>query len=230
MRLRLFLAALCACAGLAVHASQVSKPATPTGTGFILGRVVDADTGRGISGALVTLAPPPAPTSPIGELTEARPPAPPTGLTLQTGASSRRTLTALDGRFLFRDLPKGSFAIYASSSRHVPGAYGQLRYQGPAQTIVLAEGERQGAVTVKLWRFGSISGIVRDENGEPAVGVGVECSRRPETVRDDGHDELHGRPRHVSRCEPGARELHLRERPQSRDGADIGRGRDRHKY
>jgi hypothetical protein len=178
MRLRLFLAALCACAGLAVHASQVSKPATPTGTGFILGRVVDADTGRGISGALVTLAPPPAPTSPIGELTEARPPAPPTGLTLQTGASSRRTLTALDGRFLFRDLPKGSFAIYASSSRHVPGAYGQLRYQGPAQTIVLAEGERQGAVTVKLWRFGSISGIVRDENGEPAVGVGVECSRR----------------------------------------------------
>ena len=144
--------------------------------GLILGRVVDADSGRGVAGALVTLGPPALPAAPIGELLEARPPAPPFSPTPLAGV--RRTLTANDGRFLFRDLSKGRFSIYVTSPRHVAGAYGQVRPQGPAQPIELGDGAKLGGVTVKLWRHGSISGMIRDENGEPAVGVSVECSRR----------------------------------------------------
>ena len=166
---------------LLIGLAEISLPAQlpPTyapsaGTGLILGQIVDAGSGRGIAGVLVGLAPAAPPAAPIGELLEARSPTMP----LPAAQGARRTLTTSDGRFLFRDLPKGRFSITASAPAYGVGAFGQLRPQGPGQTIDLEEGGKQGGVTIKLWRNGSISGIVRDEAGEPAVGVNVECYRR----------------------------------------------------
>ncbi|HEX5069340.1 MAG TPA: carboxypeptidase-like regulatory domain-containing protein [Vicinamibacterales bacterium] len=156
-------------------AQQFRVTQTPaSGTALILGQIVDADTGKGIAGALVVLSLPIAPPTPVGELTEMRPPAMPA----PAAPGARRVLAAPDGRFVFRDLPAGHYSVSASATTHVPGAYGQLRVQGPTQSLDLAENEKLGGVTVRLWRFAAISGMVRDENGEPVAGANVECFRR----------------------------------------------------
>lgn len=160
--------------GNVLLAQQGAAPAASAGTGLILGQIVDADTGRGIASVLVVLAAPTAAPTPVGELTEARPPAVP----LPNAPGSRRVLTAADGRFVFRDLPRGRFTMSATAPAYVAGTFGQLRSQGPGQTLELGDGEKLGGVTIKLWRNGSISGVVRDDNGEPAVGVNIECFRR----------------------------------------------------
>jgi hypothetical protein len=144
-----------------------------SGTGVILGQIVDADTNRGISGVLVILAPAAPPATPVGELTEARTPS----IGLQQ-AGLPRTLTTATGHFLFRDLPRGQFSLTATAPTHLLGGYGQLRPLGPTLALALGDGEKKGGVAIKLWRLGSIAGVVRDERGEAMVGVGVECLRR----------------------------------------------------
>jgi hypothetical protein len=167
-------AALAVAAG-GVGLAQFRVTQTPaSGTAFVLGQIVDATTGRGLPGVLVVIAPQGAAATPIGELTEARPPTVPP----PTAPGARRTLTAADGRFLFRDLPKGRFSISATALAYVAGTYGQLRPHGPGQPLEIDDGEKRGGVTITLWRNGSITGAVRDEHGEPAVGVNVECLRR----------------------------------------------------
>ena len=87
------------------HAAS-QRAAAPTsspesrGTGLIVGHVVDATGGAPIAGAVVTLDG--------------------TGVT-------RRVLTESKGRFVFRDLPAGSFLISSSKPGWDDGAYGRRR-------------------------------------------------------------------------------------------------------
>lgn len=169
------IAALVAAVPLAFAQAPQRQPAVVSpGTGLILGQIVDADTNRGIGGALVMLAPSAPPATPVGELTETRTPS----LGLQAGAGLSRTLTTATGHFVFRDVPRGNFSLTATAPTHLLGGYGQLRPLGPTLAFVLADGEKKGGVAVKLWRLGSIDGVVRDDRGEPMVGVSVECLRR----------------------------------------------------
>ena len=152
---------------------QASPPAK--GTGLILGRVIDATTGQGVAGAMVTLtAAGPAP-APLGELTESRLIAPPSAL---SAGNSLRTLTTEDGRFVFRDLARAEFSVIATTPSHTLGAYGRVRPNGPARTLSLGEGQKLGDATIRVWPSGSISGTVTDELGEPAVAVNIRCLRR----------------------------------------------------
>jgi hypothetical protein len=165
----LIAATLVALATLAARAQQRPGPATPQGTGLLLGQVVDADSGKGVSGVIVTLgASAPAP-SVISELAD---------IGVTPAATGRRMLTSSDGRFLFRDLPKGRYALTTSAPGYVPASYGQGRPSGPGQPIDLDEAQRLGGVTVRAWKYAAISGGVVDEAGEPAVGVSVRCLRR----------------------------------------------------
>ena len=131
-------------------AAQVPPGPQPLarGTAVVVGQVVDAATGKGISSAVVTLA------------------------------GSRRAMTTSDGRFAFRALPSGSHSLSAAKSGYIGGAYGMRRPDGATLPVVLADGERRGDIVISMWRQGSISGSIIDEAGEPVVGIQVAALRR----------------------------------------------------
>jgi hypothetical protein len=124
----------------------------PQGTGLILGQVVDAASNRPVGGALVTL-----------NLRAARP---------------IRAMADGQGRFVFRDLPKGAYNMTAAKPGHVDGAYGRLRPSGPTLAFDLGDGERASGVSIAMWRHAAIAGFVQDELGEPVVGTTVRVLKR----------------------------------------------------
>lgn len=144
-------------------------------SGLILGRVIDAESGRPVAGALVTITPSSAGPVRVGELTEARPVNVPAAMAADR---SLRALTTADGRFVFRDLPAAQFAVLATAPGHIAGAYGRVRPNGSVRSLALASGEKRGDVVIRVWKTGSISGTVVDEHGEPATAVNVRCLRR----------------------------------------------------
>ena len=135
-------------AGRSRRAVSPSPPPLARGTAVIVGQVVDAATGKGISSAVVTLA------------------------------GSRRAMTTSDGRFAFRAVPSGSHSLSAAKSGYIGGAYGMRRPDGATLPVVLADAERRGDIVIWMWRQGSISGSIVDEAGEPVVGIQVSAVRR----------------------------------------------------
>ena len=127
--------------------------APPTGTGVIIGRVVEAATTSGVAGTVVTL-------SGAG------------------GAITQRVRVDSSGRFLFRDLPVGEFTVIARKAGYVGGAAGQRSPNGPSRPVELAEGERLKDLTLRLWQAGVIAGTIVDEAGEPVVGIKVALVER----------------------------------------------------
>jgi Carboxypeptidase regulatory-like domain len=124
----------------------------PTGTGLVVGQAVDAAGSRGVPGTLVTLTLP--------------------------GATPLRVMADGQGRFAFRDLPKGRFSLTATKPGFVDGAYGRLRPGGQSQSIEIGEGERVSNASITLWKFAAVSGAVVDERGEPVVGSSVRVLKR----------------------------------------------------
>ena len=129
-------------------------PAKPleTGTGLVYGQAVDGVSTRPVANALVTL--------------------------MVAGSIPVRVLTDSDGRYAFRDVPKGGFSITASKPGYSDGAYGRLRPNGPSQSLQLTDGQRVTDVTLPLWKLGTIAGTVFDDSGEPVVGAPVRVLER----------------------------------------------------
>jgi carboxypeptidase family protein len=154
-------------------AAQQPRPPRPPSNGLILGQVVDAATNRPVSGAIVAIAVsvPAAPVM-VGPNGVAMGP-----LNAPDDGGPRRVLTDGQGQFVFHTLPKGVFPISASAPGYMPGSYGQRIAGGLSRSIDLDDGEQVGNVTIKLWRYGSITGTVFDESGEPAVNVSVRLVR-----------------------------------------------------
>lgn len=178
--MRFTLPVFCALA-VFLRPAAAQREATPPGTGLILGRVVDAETGAGVPDVIVTLGDPSS-AAPIGELVERDTASTPAGQT-------RQSLSAADGSFLFRSLPKGRYMLTTAAPAFVPGEYGQNRPAGPGESIDLDDGQRLGGVAIRVWKVGAITGTVVDENGDPAVGVQLRCLRR---VIDGGHPRFSG--------------------------------------
>jgi hypothetical protein len=124
----------------------------PQGTGLILGQIVDAGSSRPVPGALVTLGLP--------------------------GSRPIRALADGQGRFVFRDLPKGRFNLTVTKAGFVDGAYGRMRPAGPTLPFDLTDGERASGVSMTIWRYSALGGTVLDEQGEPVVGATVRVLRR----------------------------------------------------
>jgi hypothetical protein len=143
-------------------------PQAARGTGLILGQVVDAATGQPIPDAIVTYM---GQGSGRGRGT---PSAPAAGLP----PPLLRYVTGTDGRFVLRDLPAGQIQIEVTASGYLNGRAGQAHPEGMVRPIVLADGERNGSVRIRLWRHGVISGTITDETGEPAVGAQVRAVKR----------------------------------------------------
>ena len=149
----------------------------PTETGVVAGQVVDATTGRPLGGAVVTLAI----AAGAGSVIPGNAPMPP--------AARRRGVAVAnaEGRFVFRDVPAGSFVITTTLDGFAPGMSGRRRPGGPGQSFTLADGARTTNARIDMWKLASISGYVRDERGEPVVGLVVNALRR---VMNGGRPEL----------------------------------------
>jgi hypothetical protein len=78
----------------------------------MLGRVVDADTSRGVADAMVILS-----GSSLGTTA--------TRFSDGTQGGSRTVATDADGRFLFRGLPAGSYRAVVLAAGYIDGVYGR---------------------------------------------------------------------------------------------------------
>lgn len=167
------LLAIVASAGLGAHRmpgqSPTQEPTAPA-TGFILGRTVDVNGGAAVGGAIVSLSL----SAGAGPVAPAAPGA--------TSASLRfpiRVVSDPDGRFLFHDLPKGSYALSATKAGYGETSYGRRSPSDVAGTLlVLDDAERKGDADLILWKLASISGSVTDDAGEPVVGLPISVLRR----------------------------------------------------
>lgn len=122
------------------------------GSGVIFGQVTEADSNRPVAGAIVTLSIP--------------------------GVQPIRVMADPQGRFGFRDLPRGNFSISTTRPGWLDGAYGRTRPAGPGLSLTLGEGEKASNVTVAMWRYAAITGTLIDENGDPIVNKPVRVLRR----------------------------------------------------
>jgi protocatechuate 3,4-dioxygenase beta subunit len=141
--------------------SAAQGPVPQPRDGVITGQVVDAGSGRPVSAAIVQIS-----GAPLGGRTGPASGAPP------------RILTGGDGRFVFRDLPSGSFTIAATKGGYTDGASGRRVIGAPAQPVVLTAAQRTAEVAVRIWKNAVIAGTIVDEAGEPVVGMQVRAARR----------------------------------------------------
>jgi len=148
-----------------------AQPARPTDSrppvGLIVGRVVDASTNRPIARAIVTLVAPQAATGDV-----------PVNLSAPLPANVPRVYTDAEGRFLFRNLAAGAYTFLASGQGYLDGGYGQRRIGGPTQPFALAENQRVGDVTIRLWKEAGLSGHVTDDTGAPVPDIWVTALPR----------------------------------------------------
>ena len=136
-------------AAIAQIGSSDQKPQS-VGTALIMGRVVEATTNAPIPGALV-----------------------------QIGSSrDDEMIVATDatGQFVLGALKAGTFHLEVRKGGYAESAFGQRRPNAFRGTpLTLADGERRGDVTLRLWKYGAITGTVVDEMGDPVIGVLVRA-------------------------------------------------------
>ena len=122
-----------------------------TGTGFIGGRVIEAQTGRPIAGASIYLS--------------------------QSRGGYRQANGRSDaaGTFSFDSLAPGSFSVTAVQDGFVSGAVGKRRLHGDEAWLVLGPGSRRENVSIVMFRSATVSGRVVDERGNPVAGVRIHA-------------------------------------------------------
>jgi Carboxypeptidase regulatory-like domain len=142
--------------------------------GVITGQVVDATTGKPVSAAIVALSGAPIAVREYVSSIQ--------GETVRSGfvgsSGVPRILTGADGRFVFRNLPMGSFTITATKGGYSEGASGRRRPGGGTRPVVLADPQQTMDVAVRVWKNGVITGTVTDEAGEPVVKLLVRALSR----------------------------------------------------
>lgn len=156
-------------AGIAQQQPTPTPTPTPTGIGAITGTVVDGVSGDAVSGALVYLQP-----------TDAGRSAP---------IAQTRQVTDPRGRFAFTEIPgEGTYTVAVSKFGYLDGGYGRDHSPAdPLRIVFLRKDDWVSGLRVAIWRPGAISGVVRDEAGDPVVGVFVRVLSR---FRIQGRDDM----------------------------------------
>lgn len=152
-----------------VAIATISMAQSPPLRGAITGVAVDGSSGVVVADAVVTLTAQAGTTLPAGYVA--------------------RQMTDAKGRFAFLNLPNdGTFQVSAAKYGYLDGGYGRDGDPGaPLRTVAVEGGSWAANLRVMLWRPATISGTVRDEQGEPVVGVFVRALAR---VRVAGRDDL----------------------------------------
>jgi hypothetical protein len=123
-----------------------------TGTGRILGRVVNAETGAPLRRAQVRVTGP--------------------------DIAPKAAFTDAEGRFEFRELPAGRFNLNATKAGYVTVQYGQTRPHESGRPIELADKQVVDKADIGMPRGGVISGRIVDEFGEPVADAQVSAMRQ----------------------------------------------------
>ncbi len=160
--------------GATAQPPRASAPTTrqiPVGTAAISGTVVAADTGQPVRLAIVTLNGETAAStsSATGVLTF-------TSAGAQGPGLSRTAVTDGQGHFSFDYLPAGQFRVTVTRNGFLSLNYGQTKPDRPGSIIPIAAGQRQ-SLAVRLIRGGVITGLVFDDNGQPAAGAQLQAMR-----------------------------------------------------
>jgi hypothetical protein len=157
-------------------------PAKPADAAMVMGRVVDADSGAPVPGAIVELHVDPSRSgSGVGSdfivLNNVQSQG--GGFVIRgPGNTSTSVLTGGDGQFVFRNVSSGRADFAVTATGYTGGAYHQLRPEGSGQSLDIADGQRLTDVTLKMWKDGAISGRITDEAGDAVVGARVQVLRR----------------------------------------------------
>src|SRR5262245_10384160 len=128
----------------------------PAQDAVVIGRVVEAASGRPVPGAILTLN---------GSATGPAPLAP-------------RVMTNGDGAFAIRGLRAGTLFLNVTKGGYVEATPGQRRPGGSGQPLQVADRQRITNVVIRMWKTAAIAGTVVDEAGEPVVGVRVQAFGR----------------------------------------------------
>jgi len=150
MTRRLAAAALglaCICGGsIAPRAQQTAPQKNTTGTAAISGIVVEGATNQPVAGAVVAIA---------------------------SSGFRVNTLTDSKGRFVARNLPAGSYSVFASCQGYAPDDGSGAMASVSQPRAPLHDNEWIADARIVLWRLGAIAGTVVDEKREPLVGARV---------------------------------------------------------
>ena len=177
---RLGLGAVLGVAALCGLAPALGAQTAAPPSGVILGRVVEADTDRGVAGAVVRLSAGPAARPAVGG--SGGPSAGPRPAV----ATQPDAITNGSGYFLFRDVPSGTYALTVQAAGFLPASSGQRRPDGPPRSVQVDATRPPTNVTIRAWRPGAIEGTLRDELGDPVVGAAVRAMRREPHSTDAG--------------------------------------------
>ena len=155
------LVALCLTAAVTAAAQAITNRESPNrekpATSRLSGRVVAADTGRPLRGAIVHIV-----------AASARNPNERQGLWVTSDA---------EGRWALADLQPGGFTVSVEKGGYLTLHYGQKRPFEPGKTIALTAGQSFDNADVVLPRAGVISGKLVDEFGDPVTGALVRALR-----------------------------------------------------
>jgi len=158
--------------GQAVNPPGAQPQILKGGPGILIGRVVEAGTSTGVSGATVLLNSPAALGAPQATFEDGTPSGP------------RQVLTDAQGQFLFRGLPLGTYVLSATATGHLRAQYGEtaiIQYRRAldlVRSIDITQADQHINATLQMWKNGGIGGRVVDEAGEPMVGVEVSIVTR----------------------------------------------------
>jgi hypothetical protein len=134
-------------------ADKATAGAALTGTASVAGTVVADATGSPVRFAYVVL---------IGA---------------ETGVL-KVTNTDPAGKFQFKELPADRYSLAVSKLPYLGTVSGARRPGRPGSPIVVTSGAAIGNITIRLPMSSSISGVIRDERGQPSVGANVALFKR----------------------------------------------------
>jgi len=154
--------------------------------GSIEGVVTRSGTGDPIPGARVMLnrlgtgLPPGAPAPPPRSPARVADPTYPQSISsaaesvgVSSGQGATSVLTDSQGRFAIRDLDSGRYTVSVAANGYARQDYGMRSSGGQGTPVNLNSGQIV-SVGISLLPTGSVSGRVRDNRGQPAVGIQVQ--------------------------------------------------------
>jgi hypothetical protein len=92
-------------------------------------------------------------------------------------ADSRLTATDDRGRFLFKDVPAGSFTLTAQKGGFVNAGYGATKIGLPGSPFSLTDGQQFAAHPIKMTRGAVITGTLTNAKGKPEPRTVVEATQ-----------------------------------------------------